>query len=231
MPGDVPEAIEIDITELDIGDLLRVADITPPAGVTFLTDPDTPVISVITPAALRVEADLTRPRRGAGRGRGPEAEAAEEAPAEGEARPAEGGGDAAARGTRRVRGLGTRHRRHGLGHRGAREPRRPLRVDPPQPRPDGRGRTRDPRRRTAAQGPVPARRGGGGRDSATSVAWLATSHPVHERGRAPRTRASRASTGRRPTTSSRCTTRSRSRGGAPAEARRRRARGTTACGP
>ena len=30
---------------LELGDMLRVGDITPPAGVSFLTDPDTPVIS------------------------------------------------------------------------------------------------------------------------------------------------------------------------------------------
>jgi large subunit ribosomal protein L25 len=90
VPGDVPEAIEIDISELEIGDLLRVGDITPPAGVTFLTDADTPVISVVTPAALRVEADLSVPGEAPVEGEAP-AEAAEEEPAEGEATPAEGG--------------------------------------------------------------------------------------------------------------------------------------------
>lgn len=85
-PGDVPEAIEIDITALEIGDLLRVADIVPPAGVALLTDPDTPVISVITPAALRVEADLSvpgeAPVEAAEAAESASAEAAEAAPAE-----------------------------------------------------------------------------------------------------------------------------------------------------
>jgi large subunit ribosomal protein L25 len=77
LPGDVPERIEADITSLAIGDMLYVRDIRPPEGVTILTDPDAAVISVITPAALRVEADLSVP------GEAPaEVEVAEEAPAE-----------------------------------------------------------------------------------------------------------------------------------------------------
>ena len=76
LPSDVPEGIQLDVSELEIGDMLRVSDIVPPEGVTVLTDPATPVISVITPAALRTEADLTLPGEEA-----PEV-AAEEAPAE-----------------------------------------------------------------------------------------------------------------------------------------------------
>jgi large subunit ribosomal protein L25 len=76
LPSNVPEGIQLDVSELEIGDMLRVSDIVPPEGVTVLTDPATPVISVITPAALRTEADLTLPGEEA-----PEA-AAEEAPAE-----------------------------------------------------------------------------------------------------------------------------------------------------
>jgi large subunit ribosomal protein L25 len=61
LPNDVPEMIPADISAMEIGDLLRVRDIPPPPGVVFLTAADTPVISVITPAALRVEADLLLP--------------------------------------------------------------------------------------------------------------------------------------------------------------------------
>lgn len=61
LPGDVPEGVDADITALVIGDMLRVADIVPPAGVVILTDPETPVVSVITPAAMRTEADLSVP--------------------------------------------------------------------------------------------------------------------------------------------------------------------------
>jgi large subunit ribosomal protein L25 len=93
LPKDVPETIPADISSMEIGDLLRVSDIPVPEGVIFLTAADTPVISVIQPAALRVEADLTLPGEEA-----PEAPAEEavegEVPAEEEAAegaPAEGG--------------------------------------------------------------------------------------------------------------------------------------------
>jgi large subunit ribosomal protein L25 len=76
LPGDVPEQIDADVTELELGDMIRVRDIVVPPGVTILTDPDTPVLSVITPAALRTEADLLLP--------GEEGAVVEEAP-EGEA--------------------------------------------------------------------------------------------------------------------------------------------------
>jgi large subunit ribosomal protein L25 len=93
LPNDVPETIPADISSMEIGDMLRVGDIPAPAGVVFLTALDTPVISVITPAALRVEADLTLPGEEAPEAPVEEAEEAE-AEAEGEA-PA---GEAAAEG-------------------------------------------------------------------------------------------------------------------------------------
>jgi large subunit ribosomal protein L25 len=70
----VPEAIEGDISGLGVGDVLRVGDLKPPAGVTVLEDPETPVASVVAPT-VQPEAE--------------EAEEGEEAAAEGEG--AEGG--------------------------------------------------------------------------------------------------------------------------------------------
>jgi large subunit ribosomal protein L25 len=61
LPGDVPEQLEADISALELGDMLRVGDLAVPSGVEFLTDPATPVISVVTPAALRTEADMALP--------------------------------------------------------------------------------------------------------------------------------------------------------------------------
>jgi len=91
LPTDVPEEIVADIGALEIGDMLRVGDIEPPAGVTILTDPDTPVISIITPAALRTEVDLTMPGEQAAEAVPTEGEApAEEAAAEERPAPAEG---------------------------------------------------------------------------------------------------------------------------------------------
>jgi large subunit ribosomal protein L25 len=61
LPNDVPEGLFADISALAIGDMLHVGDIVTPEGVTILTDPSTSVMSVITPAALRTEADLSLP--------------------------------------------------------------------------------------------------------------------------------------------------------------------------
>jgi len=61
LPADVPERIEVDISHMRLGDMVHVGEIPPPSGSTFLTDPETPVLSIITPAILQVEADLTVP--------------------------------------------------------------------------------------------------------------------------------------------------------------------------
>jgi large subunit ribosomal protein L25 len=88
LPQDVPERLEVDITELNIGDMIHVRDVPVPAGVTVLTNPDDAVLSVITPAALRTEAELLLPGEEAPEGVEVPAEEGEAAPAEGEAAPA-----------------------------------------------------------------------------------------------------------------------------------------------
>src|SRR5947208_4612791 len=97
LPQDVPDAIDVDISALELGDMLHVRDLVAPEGVVILSNLDEAVLSVITPAALRTEADLTLPGEEAP---AVEEEAAEEeAAAEGEAPPteesesAEGGGE------------------------------------------------------------------------------------------------------------------------------------------
>lgn len=93
LPQDVPERIEVDITAMALGDMLHVRDLSAPPGSTILTDPETSVISIITPAALRTEADLSTPgAEGVEAVEAPAAEApaAAEPAAEGET-PAEGG--------------------------------------------------------------------------------------------------------------------------------------------
>ena len=56
LPMDVPEHIDVDITALDIGDLLRLEDVSAPGGVTFLDDPHETVI--VTVAVSRGFAEL-----------------------------------------------------------------------------------------------------------------------------------------------------------------------------
>ncbi|BER93382.1 50S ribosomal protein L25/general stress protein Ctc [Thermatribacter velox] len=49
LPDAIPEAIEVDISNLEIGDSIHVGDIQPPEGVTITESPDEVVVSVIPP--------------------------------------------------------------------------------------------------------------------------------------------------------------------------------------
>ncbi len=48
LPADVPEHIEIDITHLEVGDVLRLADAPVPDNVTYLDDPHETVIATVS---------------------------------------------------------------------------------------------------------------------------------------------------------------------------------------
>lgn len=54
LPSDLPESIEVDVAELQIGESLHVSDIAPPSGVTLLDDAET-VIASVTPPTVAVE--------------------------------------------------------------------------------------------------------------------------------------------------------------------------------
>jgi large subunit ribosomal protein L25 len=60
-PQDVPDQIEIDITDIELGGMVHVSDLTAPEGVLIVTSLEDAVLSIITPAVLRVEADLSVP--------------------------------------------------------------------------------------------------------------------------------------------------------------------------
>ena len=91
LPGDVPEAIDADISALDIGMSLRVSDLVAPKGATILTNPDESVVAVQQPQ-MAVELEEEE----AAEGEAVEGEAAEgeEGEAAGEG---EGSGEAAER--------------------------------------------------------------------------------------------------------------------------------------
>jgi hypothetical protein len=74
LPLEVPQHIEVDVSALRIGDSIRLSEIDPPAGVTFLDDPDETVLASVTQPMRVVE---------------PEEEAVEGEEAEGEAPGAE----------------------------------------------------------------------------------------------------------------------------------------------
>ena len=77
LPDTLPDHLEIDVSELDIGSSASVADITAPPGVTIVTEPEIVVASVVAPS-VEVE---------------PEPEEVEEELAEGEEPPVEGEDD------------------------------------------------------------------------------------------------------------------------------------------
>ena len=74
MPGDIPEAIEIDITDLDMGDSLHVDEIPLGDNVEIATDVNFTVLTVVSPKVEEVEEEEEE-----------EALEGEEAAAEGEA--------------------------------------------------------------------------------------------------------------------------------------------------
>ena len=58
LPRDLPEKIELDVSDMELGDVKRVSDLAAPTGVTILTDPDESLASVVAP---RVEEPTLTP--------------------------------------------------------------------------------------------------------------------------------------------------------------------------
>lgn len=50
LPRDLPEKIEFDASEMEMGSTARVGELTAPRGVTILTDPDQTLCTVVAPA-------------------------------------------------------------------------------------------------------------------------------------------------------------------------------------
>ncbi len=55
LPREIPESLQLDVTNLGIGHTVTVADIQVPEGIEILDDPETTVASVLHPAALEEE--------------------------------------------------------------------------------------------------------------------------------------------------------------------------------
>jgi large subunit ribosomal protein L25 len=51
LPRSIPAAIEVDISNMELGDVIHVRDLVLPAGVSLMTDPDLGVVHVALPAA------------------------------------------------------------------------------------------------------------------------------------------------------------------------------------
>jgi len=79
LPKDLPESIEVDVTALNVGQTIKIGEMKPVEGVTFLDDKGQPVVSCVEPVAEIVQEVV-----------------AAEVPAEGAAVPAAGDAAAAA---------------------------------------------------------------------------------------------------------------------------------------
>ena len=58
LPMDVPDRLEVDVSELGIGDSLRVSDLPAPDGVTILDDPDTVLATVTQPTRVELPEEM-----------------------------------------------------------------------------------------------------------------------------------------------------------------------------
>jgi large subunit ribosomal protein L25 len=94
LPLEVPERIEVDVSPMQMGDTLRLADIAVQEGVTFLDDPEETVVATVTVPTQIIEPE---PEEEEELEEGEELAEGEEPPegAEGEA-PAEGEAEASA---------------------------------------------------------------------------------------------------------------------------------------
>jgi large subunit ribosomal protein L25 len=93
LPMEVPDHIDVDVSTMEIGGTMRVADLPPVEGVTFLDDPDETVVATITAPTREVEEEEV-PEEGL---EGEGAPEGEEAPEGGAEQP--GGGAAGGPGT------------------------------------------------------------------------------------------------------------------------------------
>ncbi len=94
LPTDIPDAIHVDVSGLEIAATMHLSEISPPAGVTFLDDPeDTIIATVVVPTEVE-EPEIEEETELVGE-EGEEVEGAEAAEGEEGAAPAEGEGASA----------------------------------------------------------------------------------------------------------------------------------------
>jgi len=55
LPGDIPDSIKIDVSELEIGDAIHLQDVQVPEGVVLQGEPDTTILTVAPPTVEEVE--------------------------------------------------------------------------------------------------------------------------------------------------------------------------------
>jgi large subunit ribosomal protein L25 len=65
LPRAIPDFIEVDVTALEVGDVLHARDIQLPEGVTMVTDPEQAVVAVALPQAETTGAEAAAPAEAA----------------------------------------------------------------------------------------------------------------------------------------------------------------------
>jgi large subunit ribosomal protein L25 len=85
LPMEIPEHIDLDVTGMAIGDTLRLADLAPIEGVTYLDDPEETVLASVGLPAREIEPEPEEPEEGEELAEGEEAPEGAEGAAEGEA--------------------------------------------------------------------------------------------------------------------------------------------------
>ncbi len=87
LPMEIPDRIEVDISEMHIGDTLRLSDVATQEGVTFLDDPEETVLATVTPPTIEEEPEVEELEEGeeGEEGELAEGEEAPEGAADGEA--------------------------------------------------------------------------------------------------------------------------------------------------
>jgi large subunit ribosomal protein L25 len=85
LPMEIPDRLEIDVTDLNIGDSAQMTRLQVPERVTLLDDPETVIVAVLAPRALELPEDVVEEgevEEEEGEGEAAEEGAAEQAPAE-----------------------------------------------------------------------------------------------------------------------------------------------------
>lgn len=97
LPAEIPDSIQYDVSQMNVNDTVTLEVVKAPAGVTFVTDPDT-VLATITPPRLQAEEETAIETETELVGEGEAAEEGEGAGGEGESAGGEqsGGGDSEA---------------------------------------------------------------------------------------------------------------------------------------
>jgi large subunit ribosomal protein L25 len=85
LPMEIPEHIDLDVSGMAIGDTLRLADLAPVEGVTYLDDPEETVLASVGLPAREIEPEPEEPEEGEELAEGEEAPEGAEGAAEGEA--------------------------------------------------------------------------------------------------------------------------------------------------